>query len=185
MTAATTGWDRLARPLRVTAKDGRTADLAPGTEFDAHTCSGDEAGMVRMVTFTHQDEHVWLEFWRVPERELRAAAADPDLTIARAAACPERDLGLPLMDDRDSSLWAGIEATHRDQHIWPALTDALSDTGHARLWEALREAVEATPGDPERALKVVEAFHRTMRSRRGPNYAHRVLPRLAEARRLR
>ncbi|TMC10550.1 MAG: hypothetical protein E6J41_08025 [Chloroflexi bacterium] len=97
----------------------------------------------------------------------------------------ERDLGLPLMDDRDSSLWTGIEAAQRDQSVWPALADALSDAGHARLWDALHEAVEATPGDPEQALKVVEAFRRTMLARRGPHYARRVLPRLPEPRRLR
>ena len=107
-------------------------------------------------------------------------------TAARQAeSSRERDLSLPLMDDRDSSLWAGIEATHRDQSVWPALTDALSEAGHTRLWEVLHEAIEATPGDPERALTVVEAFYRTMRSRRGPGYARRVLPRLPEARRLR
>ncbi len=90
----------------------------------------------------------------------------------------ERDLSLPVMDDRDSSMWAGIEATHRDQSVWPALTDALSDAGHTRLWEALHEAVESTLGDPEEALRVVEAFHRTMLARRGPHYARRVQSRL-------
>ena len=99
--------------------------------------------------------------------------------------CPEHDLGLPLMDDRDSSLWAGVKTTHRDQSVWPALTDALSDAGHERLWKALHEAVEATPGDPEPALMVVEAFRRTMLLRRGAHYARRVLPGLPKARRLR
>ena len=62
--------------------------------------------------------------------------------------------------------------------MWPALADALSDEGRRLLWEALHNTIEATPGDPERALEVVEAFHRTMRMRRGPHYARRVLSRL-------
>jgi hypothetical protein len=86
----------------------------------------------------------------------------------------ERDLGLPLVDREDSDLWAGIEGTQRDQQVWPALIDALSETGRRLLWKALREAVDATPNDPERALKVVEAFHRTMMLRRGPDYERRM-----------
>lgn len=170
--------DTLACPLRVTAKDGCTVDLAPGTEFDAYRRPEDATGMVRVVTFTREDQRVWLEFWRVDENELRAAATNADLAIVPAQPVSERDLSLPLMDDGGSSMWAGIEATHRDQHVWPALIDALSDAGRGRLWEALHEAVDATPGDPERALKVVEAFHRTMLLRRGSHYARRVLGRL-------
>jgi hypothetical protein len=98
----------------------------------------------------------------------------------------ERDLGLPLMDDRDSTLWSGIEATELDRHalpanadhVWPMLTDALSESGRKRLWTALHEAVNETPDDPERALMVVEAFWRTMLLRRGPHYARRVQSRL-------
>ena len=179
------GRDTLARPLRVSATDGRTADLAPGTEFDAYRRPEDKAGMVRIATFTREGQLVWMQFWSVHEHELRGAATNPDLVITRAVASPERHLSLPLMDDRDSSLWAGIEASQRDQSVWPALSDALSDAGHARLWQALHEAIEATPGDPEPALKVVEAFHRTMRFRRGPDYARRVLPRLHEGLRYR
>ena len=85
-----------------------------------------------------------------------------------------RNLSLPLVDRKDSGLWAGIEATHRDQHVWPALLDALSEAGRKYLWDSLREAVEATPNDPERALMVVEAFHRTMLLRRGPDYELRM-----------
>lgn len=171
-------WNTLARPLRVTAKDGRTADLAPGTEFDAYRRPGDEVGMVRIVTFRREDQRVWLEFWSVAEHELRAASTTANLVILPTPAVPERDLSLPLVDDRDSPLWAGIEATQRDQHVWPALIDALSDAGRKYLSDALREALDATPGDPERALKVIEAFHRTMLLRRGPHYARRVLGRL-------
>lgn len=82
----------------------------------------------------------------------------------------DRDLGLPLVDDQDSGVWAGTEAARRDESVWPALTDALSETGRMLLWEALHEAVDATPHDPERALMVVEAFWRTMRLRRGSDY---------------
>jgi len=85
-----------------------------------------------------------------------------------------RDLGLPLVDHQDSEIWAGIEAMQRDEGVWPALTDALSGTGRRLLWEALHEAVDASPNDPERALMVVEAFWRTMRLRRGPNYQQRL-----------
>ncbi len=67
-------WDTLARPLRATALDGRAAELAPGTEFAAYRRPEDEAGMVRVVTFTRQDQRVWLEFWSADERDLRAAA---------------------------------------------------------------------------------------------------------------
>jgi len=176
---AVNGVDTLAGPLRVTSTDGHTTDLAPGTEFDVYRRAGDEVGTVRVVTFTRQDQRIWLEFWNTHEHELRAAATDPSLTITPAVV-DERNLSLPLVDDRDSTLWAGIEATHRDQSVWPALTDALSDSGHRLLWEALQEAVEATPGDPERALMVVEAFHRTMLGRRDPAYARRVLSRLKE-----
>jgi hypothetical protein len=90
----------------------------------------------------------------------------------------ERNLSLPLVDDRESSLWAGNDVTQRDQHVWPALIDALSEAGREYLWDALRMAVDATPNDPERALQVVEAFHRTMLLRRGPHYARRVQSRL-------
>lgn len=104
---------------------------------------------------------------------------------------PLRDLGLPLVDDRDSTLWTGIEAGQRDRHplpanadhVWPMLADALSDAGRTRLWNTLHEAIEATPDDPERALMVVEAFWRTMLLRRGPHYARRVLPGLPAGRR--
>jgi hypothetical protein len=85
-----------------------------------------------------------------------------------------RDLSLPLVDHEDGHLWAGIETPQRDPGIWPALLDALSEPGRRLLWEALEEAVDATPGDPERALKVIEAFSRTMRLRRGPHFQRRV-----------
>ncbi len=92
----------------------------------------------------------------------------------REAGTQGRDLSLPLVDHQDAGLWAGIEATHRDQSVWPALTDALSETGRKLLWEALREAMEATHNDPERALMVVESFWRTMLARRGPDYERRM-----------
>lgn len=92
----------------------------------------------------------------------------------RGVAATDRNLSLPLVDRKDSGLWAGIEATHRDRNVWPALTDALTEAGREYLWDALREAVDATPNDPERALMVVEAFHRTMLARRGPNYERRM-----------
>ncbi len=92
----------------------------------------------------------------------------------REASTQGRDLGLPLVDYQGSALWAGGEATHRGQSVWPALTDALSETGRKLLWEALREAGDATPNDPERALMVVEAFWRTMLVRRGPDYQRRM-----------
>jgi hypothetical protein len=92
----------------------------------------------------------------------------------RDAGATDRNRSLPLVDRKDSGLWAGIEATHRDQHVWPALTDALSEAGRKYLWDALREAVDATPNDPEQALMVVEAFHRTMLLRRGPHYERRM-----------
>jgi hypothetical protein len=94
-------------------------------------------------------------------------SVEPD---CREADTPGRNLDLPLVDDRDSGLWAGPEVAQRDRHVWPTLTDALSESGRRMLWEALREAVDATPGDPDRALMVVEAFWRTMVIRRGPNY---------------
>ncbi|HXM55531.1 MAG TPA: hypothetical protein VOB72_09075 [Candidatus Dormibacteraeota bacterium] len=87
---------------------------------------------------------------------------------------PDRNLSLPLVDRPGCGLWAGIEATQRDQHVWPALVDALSEAGRKYLWNALREAVDATPDDPERALMVVEAFHRTMLLRRDPGYEQRM-----------
>ncbi len=92
----------------------------------------------------------------------------------REAGTQDRSLDLPLIDQQDSGLWAGIEVAHRDRSVWPALTDALSESGHRLLWDALHEAIEGTPGDPERALMVVEAFWRTMQLRRGPNYAERM-----------
>lgn len=85
-----------------------------------------------------------------------------------------RNLSLPLVDRKASGLWAGIEATQRDQHVWPALLDALSEAGRKYLWDVLHEAVQTTPNDPARALMVVEAFHRTMLLRRGPDYERRM-----------
>ena len=89
-------------------------------------------------------------------------------------AAPERDLSLPLVDDQDSELWTTTSPRAPDGSVWPALTDALSETGRRLLWDALREAVDATPGDPERALMVVEAFWRTMQLRQGPDYERRL-----------
>jgi hypothetical protein len=89
-------------------------------------------------------------------------------------AAPERDLSLPLVDDQDSELWTTASPRARDRSVWPALTDALSETGCRLLWDALREALDATPGDPERALMVVEAFWRTMQLRQGPDYERRL-----------
>jgi hypothetical protein len=67
------------------------------------------------------------------------------------------------IDDPDSELWAGGGSS--DARVWPALTESLSEPGRRLLYEALRDAVDATPGDPERALMVVEAFRRTHRAR--------------------
>ncbi len=90
------------------------------------------------------------------------------------AGMADRKLDLPLVDHLDSGLWAGVEATQRDGSVWPALTDALNESGRRLLWDALRQAIDATPGDPEHALMVVEAFWRTMQIRRGPNYERRM-----------
>lgn len=90
-----------------------------------------------------------------------------------SAGWEDRDLGLPLVDHQDPEIWAGIEAMQLEESVWPALTDALSGTGRKLLWEALHEAVDASPNDPERALMVVEAFWRTMRLRRGPSHQQR------------
>lgn len=96
-------------------------------------------------------------------------------------ASEARSIDLPLIDYPNSDLWAETSLAAPDRSVWPALTDALSATGRQRLWEALRMAVDATPGDPDQALMVVEAFWRTMQIRRGPNYERRV-HRAAEAR---
>jgi hypothetical protein len=93
-----------------------------------------------------------------------------------AAASEEPNLDLPLIDDQDSELWADAATVRHDRSVWPALTEALSDAGRKLLWDGLREAVDATPGDPDRALMVVEAFWRTMQLRRGPNYQRRITP---------
>jgi hypothetical protein len=85
-----------------------------------------------------------------------------------------RNLDLPLLDQLDSELWAGEAGEPRDHGVWPALSDSLSERGRQLLWDGMREAIEATPGDPERALMVVEAFWRTMRVRRGPGYERRL-----------
>jgi hypothetical protein len=77
-----------------------------------------------------------------------------------------RNLDLPLIDDQDSTLWNESAAAAHDRSVWPALPAALSEPGRRLLWEGLREAVNVTPGDPERALMVVEAFWRTMQVRR-------------------
>ncbi len=83
-------WDVLARPLRVTAIDGSAAELPPGIEFAAHVRPGDEAGVVRVVTFTRREQGVWMEFWGAREDELRGAATDPTFAIGRPAARPLR-----------------------------------------------------------------------------------------------
>jgi hypothetical protein len=88
--------------------------------------------------------------------DARTRGADPVVTS-------DRDLSLPLVDDRTGALWAGIDASERDRHVWPTLTDALSEAGRKALWTSLREAITETPDDPERALMVVEAFWRNPR----------------------
>jgi hypothetical protein len=85
-----------------------------------------------------------------------------------------RDLDLPLIDHLDSDLWAEDAAELLDRSVWPALTDSLSEKGRRLLWDGLREAIDAAPGDPEPALMVIEAFWRTMRLRRSPRYERRM-----------
>jgi hypothetical protein len=97
----------------------------------------------------------------------------PNDPAANGSAPEARNLDLPLMDERDSELWAEADE-NRDRSVWPALSESLSDPGRRLLFEALRDAVEATPGDPERALMVVEAFWRTMQIRRGSGYEARM-----------
>jgi hypothetical protein len=87
-----------------------------------------------------------------------------------APRSPEGTLDMPLIEDQDSTLWNESPPGPGDPSVWPALSAAVSEAGRRLLWEGLREAVNATPGDPERALMVVEAFRRTMQVRRDPDH---------------
>ena len=91
-----------------------------------------------------------------------------------APASGRRNLDLPLVDGPGSGLWAEAAPGARDRSVWPALAESLTEKGRQALWDALREAVEATPDDPDRALMVVEAFWRTMQVRRGADYERRM-----------
>src|ERR1700730_12485015 len=86
------------------------------------------------------------------------------------AASRELALDLPLIDFQAYELWADPVPDARDRSVWPALQEALTEASRRLLWDKLREAVEAAPGNPDQALMVVEAFWRTMQIRRGPNY---------------
>jgi len=71
--------------------------------------------------------------------------------MTSAPTTADGGLNLPLVDDQDSEVWTEPPTDRSGRTVWPGL-----------LWSALREAVDATPGDPERALMVVESFCRTM-----------------------
>lgn len=98
----------------------------------------------------------------------------------RMADARERGPDLSLIDDLGSELWADRPSGAPgpgEGDVWPSLADELSETGRRLLWAALREAIDATPGDPDRALMIVEAFCRTMRDQREVGHG----PRVAEA----
>ena len=82
--------------------------------------------------------------------------------MSSAPTTADGGLNLPLVDDQDSEVWTEPPTDRSGRTVWPGLLDALTGVGRTLLWSALREAVDATPGDPERALMVVESFCRTM-----------------------
>ncbi len=69
-------------------------------------------------------------------------------------------------------LW--ISPTDTGLGISGPLTASLSEFGKRLLWEQLSEAVQASPGNPEPALRVVEAWWRSMRIRQHPDYERRM-----------
>jgi hypothetical protein len=69
-------------------------------------------------------------------------------------------------------LWT--ETTDTSRGISQPLMAALSREGKERLWQQLQQAIEASPGDPEQALQVVEAWWRTMLIRRHPDFERRM-----------